>query len=44
MDFERVRHRASVVCLNSGRCAENHFLGVTKMVPNTKFLGREECM
>lgn len=36
MDFEQVRHKASVVCLNSGRCTEGHFVGVTKMVPHNK--------
>ncbi len=44
MDFEYVRNKASVVCLNSGRCAEGHFLDATKIVPHNRFPGKKkEC-
>ena len=44
MDFERVHHKASVVCLNSGRCTEGHLVGVTEMIPHNRLLGQDDGM
>ena len=32
MDFERVLHKASVVCLNAGWRTEDHFVDATEIV------------
>ncbi len=36
MDFERVLHKASVVCLNSGQRSMDHFVDVLEMALRSK--------
>ncbi len=40
MDLEQAHHKASVVRLNRGWCAEGHLVDVTKRVPRNRFPGQ----
>lgn len=40
MDFERMLHKASVVRFSSGRCTEDHFVGVTQVIRRNKLPGQ----
>ena len=44
MDFEQVRHKASVGCLNKRWCTEDPFVHVTRMVPHNSLPGQEDGM